>query len=405
MFWERYSRSQIQSKIFEALGKNISYRNCDVIGFPGSVLDREVFHDAAFVRESAFLSCMLENPNHIGVHTLDTSERVFEGTQALEQDLIKICGSEILGAPDNSIDGYVSPGGTESNIQALWIFRNLFQKEYGAKSQEIGLLYSEDTHYSLPKGGNLLGLKSFVLPVDPVSRQIKLSVLEDKIKEAKELGIKFFCVTLNMGTTMFGSVDEIHPLVEILNKHKLCFRIHVDAAFGGFIYPFTNPDNALNFANKNISSITLDAHKMLQAPYGTGIFLARKGLLDYVLTSEAQYVEGQDYTLCGSRSGANAISVWMILRTYGSEGGKEFLKNIAARTDRFCHQLDNKGIKYFRDPFMNIVTISSKHITPSVAGRYMLVPDSHNNDAEWWKVVVMDHVPKETLDRFVAELS
>lgn len=56
---------------------------------------------------------------------------------------------------------------------------------------------------------------------------------------------------------------------------------------------------------------------MLQAPYGTGIFICRKGLIENVLTKEAQYVEGMDLTLCGSRSGANAIAVWMILFSYG----------------------------------------------------------------------------------------
>jgi tyrosine decarboxylase/aspartate 1-decarboxylase len=42
-----------------------------------------------------------------------------------------------------------------------------------------------------------------------------------------------------------------------------------------------------NFSNPKISSITIDAHKMLQAPYGTGIFICRKGLIENVLTKEA----------------------------------------------------------------------------------------------------------------------
>ena len=52
---------------------------------------------------------------------------------------------------------------------------------------------------------------------------------------------------------------------------------------------------------------------MLQAPYGTGVYISRKGLIENVLTKEAEYVEGMDLTLCGSRSGANAIAVYMIL--------------------------------------------------------------------------------------------
>ena len=65
---------------------------------------------------------------------------------------------------------------------------------------------------------------------------------------------------------------------------------------------------------------------MLQAPYGSGIFLCRKNLIENVLTKEAEYVEGMDLTLCGSRSGANEVATWMILTTYGENGCFEKVK-------------------------------------------------------------------------------
>jgi len=46
-------------------------------------------------------------------------------------------------------------------------------------------------------------------------------------------------------------------------------------------------------------------------------FWVRKGLIHYATTKEASYVEGEDCALIGSRSGANAIAIWMILSTYG----------------------------------------------------------------------------------------
>jgi glutamate/tyrosine decarboxylase-like PLP-dependent enzyme len=113
-----------------------------------------------------------------------------------------------------------------------------------------------------------------------------------------------------MMTTMFGSVDAIEVLSDSLNKLSCNFKLHVDGAFGGFYYPFSNDKSKLTFQNPNVSSVALDAHKMAQAPYGTGIFLVRKNLIDHVNTKEASYVEGQDFTLIGSRSGANAIATW-----------------------------------------------------------------------------------------------
>ena len=138
------------------------------------------------------------------------------------------------------------------------------------------------------------------------------------MKDAVQKGKKYFIVISNMATTMFGSVDDPDTYTDLLEELDLPYKLHIDGAYGGFVYPFSNKKSTINFANPKICSITIDAHKMLQAPYGTGVYLCRKGLIENVLTKEAEYVEGMDLTLCGSRSGANAVAVFMILFTYGA---------------------------------------------------------------------------------------
>ncbi|MPT34715.1 MAG: aspartate aminotransferase family protein, partial [Flavobacterium sp.] len=160
----------------------------------------------------------------------------------------------------------------------------------------------------------------------------------------------------------------------------------------------------LDFRNPKISSITIDAHKMLQAPYGTGIFICRKGLIENVLTKEAEYVEGLDLTLCGSRSGANAVAVWLILTTYGAHGWFEKVCVLQMRTTWLCQQLDLLKIPYFREPFMNIVTIRASFIPEQVAERFNLVPQKHDTSNQWYKIVVMDHVEIEHLSAFITAL-
>jgi tyrosine decarboxylase / aspartate 1-decarboxylase len=208
----------------------------------------------------------------------------------------------------------------------------------------------------------------------------------------------------NMGTTMFGSVDNPDVYTSALEKHNAMYRLHIDGAYGGFVYPFSNQNSNINFSNPKISSITIDAHKMLQAPYGTGIFVCRKGLIENVLTKEAEYVEGMDLTLCGSRSGANAVGVWMILFTYGAFGWFEKVSILQMRTQFLCNELDSLNIKYFREPFMNIVTIHSESIPEKIAEKYDLVPQQHNENNRWYKIVVMDHVEIEHLTTFIDEL-
>ncbi|MGZ4099335.1 MAG: aspartate aminotransferase family protein, partial [Bacteroidia bacterium] len=174
MHWEKYSYSLIKNKVFESLSRNTNYRTENILGIPGTFLDTDIFYDdAPFLKDAPFLSTLIANPNHIGVHTLgDEHEDFFKGTHEIEKDLVKICAEEIFDADAGEYDGYVASGGTEANIEALWIFRNFFLQERKAKINEIAVIYSMDTHYSIPKGIDLLNLGSIEIKVHNETREI-----------------------------------------------------------------------------------------------------------------------------------------------------------------------------------------------------------------------------------------
>ncbi len=404
MYWPKLPVRDIKSRVFDALGKNLNYREEPILGLPATYLDQEQFYfNAPFLKDAAFLSVLINNPNHIGCHTYSASESYFAGTQQLEIDLIRICAEEIFGAAHGGYDGYVAPGGTEANIQAQWIYRNYFMQESGAQPNEIGLLFSEDVHYSAYKGCNILGIHPISVAVKNEDREMDIEDLKSKLERAREKGIKYLIVHLSMGTTMFGGVDTPTPILDLVKQYFDHYFVHVDAAFGGFIYPFTSPDKTLSFTNPEISSITIDGHKMLQAPYGTGIFLCRKGLIEYTQTKEASYVQGTDFTICGSRSGANAVAVWMILMTHGSAGWTYMMQKLIDRTDSICDALSEMGISYYRNPYMNIVTIDATYMPKSIAQKYHLVADNFR-DPKWWKIVAMTHVEKYVIDNFLMDM-
>lgn len=406
MYWEKLAHDEITARIDAALAENLNYKTEKILGVPASYLDEEQFYDdAPFLEDSPFMKTLIANPNHIGCHTLnEDSEPFFKGTQKIEIELIKLCAEEILEGENDAHDGYVASGGTEANIQALWIYRNYFIKKHGAKVDEIAVVYSQDSHYSMPKGANILNVSAIVIQVDDNSRMILQEDLEKKITIAQKNGIKYFVVIMNMSTTMFGSVDDITRVTDFFEHHQLNYKVHVDGAFGGFIYPFTNDKSAYNFTNNRINSFTLDGHKMLQTPYGTGIFIIRKGFMKYALTEEANYVQGKDYTICGSRSGANAISVWMMLKTHGSDGLKVKMRNLADKASSLCNKLEKMGVDYYHNPYINIITIRGKFISPQLAKKYSLVPNVHDDAPAWYKIVVMDHVKQGVLDSFIIDL-
>lgn len=402
--WDKLSKEVIQQRVLDALNQNVNYFKQDILGVPGSHLDEKVFYsDAPFLESAPFLTSMIRNPNHIGCHTLDHSESFFSGTQQIERELIKLCAECILQTDEGQIDGYVASGGTEANIQAIWIYRNFFQSNFQAPQDSISILCSEDSHYSMDKAANLLGISLTKVPVNANTRKLNYDALEESVKKGKDEGIEHYIVVANMMTTMFGSCDDLGNYIQILEKYQCTYKVHIDAAYGGFFFPFSNPDHSLDFSHPKVDSITLDAHKMVQAPYGTGIFLARKGLMAYTNTKEARYVEGEDFTLIGSRSGANAIAIWMILMTYGSEGWFLKIKNLCDRAANFAQQLQGMEIDFYRHINSNIITIRAHHVPKALATAYGLVPDDHHNP-KWYKVVVMEHVTQVKLEAFLKEL-
>jgi tyrosine decarboxylase / aspartate 1-decarboxylase len=404
-FWKKRSSNEIQERISKALKANKSFYDEPILGMPASHLDSKIFpNNNPILKDAPFLQTLINNPNHIGCHTVAQSESTFAGTQEIEKELLNMIACDIFKANEHEYDGYVASGGTEANMQAVWVYREYFKKELGAKQDEIGVFCSSDTHYSLPKACNVLSLNLYKIAVDENTREMSESQILAAINLAKSEGTKYVIFVSNMMTTMFGSIDNIETISSCLKQSELPYKIHVDGAYGGFFYPFAQEESILNFANPEVSSITVDAHKMVQAPYGTGIFLIRKGFMNYTHSKDASYVKGEDYTLVGSRSGANAVAVWMILSSYGAYGWSEKSFVLKKRTDWLCAKLDKMEIEYFRHPDSNIVTIKAEYINPEVALKFYVVPDNHHHPS-WYKIIVMDHVGIEHLELFLDEMA
>ena len=89
-YWKKISHKEQDKIITAALNKNINYEHFTPLGIPVSQLDPNVFYDkASFLKEAPLLRTYIQNPNHIGCHTLGESEPFFEGTQQLEREIIE----------------------------------------------------------------------------------------------------------------------------------------------------------------------------------------------------------------------------------------------------------------------------------------------------------------------------
>ena len=179
-FWKKYSSNELVEKIDKSLQKNVDFSNDVSLGYPASKLDGNVFYNnAPSLKDAPLLKAYVANPNHIGCHTIGESEHAFSGTHELEKETLNVLAVDFFNCKPNEFDGYIATGGTEANIQALWVYRNDFVNNYNATFDEIAIVASEDTHYSIPKGANLLGLSHISIPVDFETRIIDKNVLKN----------------------------------------------------------------------------------------------------------------------------------------------------------------------------------------------------------------------------------
>ncbi len=214
--------------------------------------------------------------------------------------------------------GHLTGGGTMANLEALWVARKL---NPGRK-----VVASEQAHYTHSRISEVLGLPFEAIPVDARAR-MDLGALEAAL-QAGEVGM----VVVTMGTTATGSVDPLPGVLALQKKYG--FRIHADAAYGGYYALADNLDADARAAFDcldQVDSLAIDPHKHGLQPYGCGCILFRDPAVGalykhdspYTYFTSAELHLGEISLEC-SRAGATAVALWATMRMFPLVRGGQF---------------------------------------------------------------------------------
>ncbi|HEV1994822.1 MAG TPA: aminotransferase class I/II-fold pyridoxal phosphate-dependent enzyme, partial [Candidatus Acidoferrum sp.] len=218
--------------------------------------------------------------------------------------------------------GHLCGGGTMANLEALWVAGQL---QPGKK-----ILASEQAHYTHGRISSVLQLPFETVPCDARGR-MDVNALAKRV-ERGDVGI----VVATMGTTATGSVDPLPEILALRTKHG--FRIHADAAYGGYfaLTESLGEDAKRAFARiGQADSIVIDPHKHGLQPYGCGCVLFRdpevgrlyKHDSPYTYFSSAELHLGEISLEC-SRPGAAAAALWATQRLLPLKKGGEFARGL-----------------------------------------------------------------------------
>jgi glutamate/tyrosine decarboxylase-like PLP-dependent enzyme len=221
--------------------------------------------------------------------------------------------------------GHLTSGGTFANLEALWIAGQL------APGKRV--LAQEQAHYTHKRITSVLKIPFGTVASDRYGR-MDLNALEDELRRG-DVGT----VVATMGTTALGSVD---PLPEILAlRERYGFRVHLDAAYGGYFRLIANaldaPARAAYQAMDQADSIVVDPHKHGLQPYGCGCVLFRDPSVGRFYKHDSPYtyftsneLHLGEISLECSRAGASAVALWATQRMLPLTPKGEFARGLAA---------------------------------------------------------------------------
>ena len=156
--------------------------------------------------------------------------------------------------------GHLTGGGTIANLEALWISGKIHPDKI--------IVASEQAHYTHKRICEVLKIGFQSIPAD-MNGAMDMGALENILKTS-DVGT----VVVTLGTTGCGKIDPLPAILELQKTYK--FRIHVDAAYGGYFKLASNLSKKTSLAFDRIDradSIVIDPHKHGLQPYGCGCIL------------------------------------------------------------------------------------------------------------------------------------
>jgi aromatic-L-amino-acid decarboxylase len=259
--------------------------------------------------------------------------------------------------------GILTSGGSTANLSAVVAARHA---KLGDDFADGTYYVSEQAHASVTKAATIAGFSRKHVRIVPTDGELRMDpgALRAAIREDRAAGMRPFLVVPSAGTTNTGAIDPLDAIADIATDEGLWF--HVDAAYGGF-FQLTERGRERFRGIERAASVTVDPHKGLFLPYGTGALVVR----DAAALRDAHY-EGAAYLQDLPPSGElpnyseystelsrdwRGLRVWMPLQLHGVGAFREAL-------DEKLDLAEELDAAFRRDPNLELPWSTQLTVTP-----------------------------------------
>jgi glutamate/tyrosine decarboxylase-like PLP-dependent enzyme len=271
--------------------------------------------------------------------------------------------NDLIGYPDKAA-GNLSSGGSIANLIGLATARD--DAEISAADFGRAVIYTtQQIHHCVNKAIKFSGLSDAAVREIPMDERFRMkpAELQKRTKADRKQGLIPFMVFASAGTTDLGAVDPLDSIADIAAEEDIWF--HVDAAYGGFFLLTEHGKEKLAGIERS-DSVTIDPHKGLFLPYGSGAMLVKDGQKLY--DSQHMTASYMQDTLKATEEASPAdlspelskhfrgLRMWLPLQLFGIQPFRAALDEKLLLTRYFYREIQNiKGIEAGPEPELSVM--------------------------------------------------
>jgi glutamate decarboxylase len=266
-------------------------------------------------------------------------------TAEIEQRCIRML-ADLFNAPGDTT-GTRTQGSSEAimlgALSLKWKWRARREAD-GKDTSRPNLVFGGDVHVVWEKFCRYFDVEPRIIPLQPDKYTIGPEEVEPHLDE-NTIG-----VAAVLGTTFTGHADDIvgiNALVERVEEERgIYVPVHVDAASGGFVWPFLYPHTEWDFRLSHVRSINVSGHKFGLVYPGIGWLIFRENSdLPEDLVFHENYLGKRDatFTLNFSTGASMVLAQYYCFVRFGHDGYRYVMQTMQSNARALSERIGAIG--------------------------------------------------------------
>jgi glutamate decarboxylase len=279
------------------------------------------------------------------LHTNFIDHAEYPQTAEIEQRCIRML-ADLFHAPGKTT-GARTQGSSEAIMLGALSLKWKWRKRRQSQGQDVNrpnLVFGGDVHVVWEKFCRYFDVEPRIVPLKPNKYTIGAQDIEPHVDE-NTIG-----VAAVLGTTFTGHSDDVRGmnayLLDLKEEKGIDVPLHVDAASGGFVWPFLYPHTEWDFRLEQVRSINVSGHKFGLVYPGIGwlVFRETSDLPDDLVFYE-NYLGKRDatFTLNFSTGSAMVLAQYYNFVRYGHDGYRYIMETMQYNARALAKEIAGSG--------------------------------------------------------------